>query len=207
MRHRLPIEVQPSSRQLAPIRVPSPMVTSGPIMVLGPISTPRPDLGPWVDQRRGMYPRRSLAGCRDRQFAKGCHQHLESPVLLSSRRIRLSTRIESSSASATRSLPTKALPAILQVFILSLSSSSSNLHLVAGKNRLPELGLVYGHEVDQLGLGVLDHADRSSTPPTCAIASIISTAGIIGWPGKWPTKKGSFMVTFLMPTTRLPSSR
>ena len=35
---------------------------------------------------------------------------------------------------------------------------------------------------------------------------MISTAGMIGWPGKWPWKNGSLMVTFLMPSIALPSS-
>ena len=43
-------------------------------------------------------------------------------------------------------------------------------------------------------------------PPTCAIASRISTAGMIGRPGKWPWKNGSLIVTFLMPSTDRPSS-
>ena len=33
-------------------------------------------------------------------------------------------------------------------------------------------------------------------PPTWAIASQRSTPGIIGFPGKWPWKNGSFTVTF-----------
>ena len=38
-----------------------------------------------------------------------------------------------------------------------------------------------------------------STPPACASASMTSTPGITGRPGKWPWKKGSLMLTFLMP--------
>ena len=34
------------------------------------------------------------------------------------------------------------------------------------------------------------------------MASMISTPGITGKSGKWPTKNGSLMVTFLMPTMR-----
>jgi len=44
------------------------------------------------------------------------------------------------------------------------------------------------------------------TAPTWAIPSTTSTAGITGWPGKWPWKKGSLIVTFLMPTARVLSS-
>jgi len=44
------------------------------------------------------------------------------------------------------------------------------------------------------------------TPPTCAIASTISTPGMMGCPGKCPWKKGSLIVTFLIPTTRVFSS-
>ena len=38
-------------------------------------------------------------------------------------------------------------------------------------------------------------------PLHCAMASTISTPGITGSSGKWPTKNGSFIVTFLMPAT------
>src|SRR5579859_1144738 len=47
---------------------------------------------------------------------------------------------------------------------------------------------------------------RSSTsvssiaPPAWAMASTISTPGMMGYPGKWPAKNGSLMVTFLMAT-------
>jgi hypothetical protein len=44
------------------------------------------------------------------------------------------------------------------------------------------------------------------TPAVCAIASTMSTPGMTGAPGKWPSKKGSLRVTFLMPVTRLPAS-
>jgi len=40
----------------------------------------------------------------------------------------------------------------------------------------------------------------------CASASMISTPGITGKRGKWPTKKCSFMVTFFMATMLLPGS-
>ena len=46
----------------------------------------------------------------------------------------------------------------------------------------------------------------TSTPATCAMASTTSTPGITGYSGKWPTKNGSFTVTFLMPTIRSSSS-
>jgi len=49
-------------------------------------------------------------------------------------------------------------------------------------------------------------APMSSIPPTCAIASTINTPGITGCPGKCPSKNGSFIVTFLMPTIRFRGS-
>ena len=52
----------------------------------------------------------------------------------------------------------------------------------------------------------IDHFAVLGTPPTCAIASMIKTAGMIGCPGKCPWKNGSFTVTFLMPMTRFSSS-
>ncbi len=39
-----------------------------------------------------------------------------------------------------------------------------------------------------------------STAPDWAMASMSNTPGITGLPGKWPWKKGSLMVTHLMPT-------
>ena len=39
-----------------------------------------------------------------------------------------------------------------------------------------------------------------STAPVWARASMISTPGITGLPGKWPWKNGSLIVTHLMPT-------
>ena len=47
----------------------------------------------------------------------------------------------------------------------------------------------------------------SSAPANWAIDSICRTPGMIGWSGKWPWKKGSLIVTFLIPTARrYPSS-
>src|SRR3954470_11561184 len=43
-------------------------------------------------------------------------------------------------------------------------------------------------------------------PAAWAIASRISTPGMIGRVGKWPWKKGSLIVTFLSATIRLPRS-
>ena len=39
-----------------------------------------------------------------------------------------------------------------------------------------------------------------------AMASMINTPGMIGAPGKCPWKNGSFIVTFLYATIRLPGS-
>ena len=41
---------------------------------------------------------------------------------------------------------------------------------------------------------------RTSTPATWAMDSTMSTPGMTGYSGKWPAKKGSLAVTFLMPT-------
>ncbi len=40
----------------------------------------------------------------------------------------------------------------------------------------------------------------------CASASITSTPGITGKPGKWPGKNGSFIVTFFSARISLPGS-
>src|SRR5579872_200974 len=48
--------------------------------------------------------------------------------------------------------------------------------------------------------------ERIIMPATCAIDSMSRTPGITETPGKWPWKNGSFTVTFLMPTARLPGS-
>ena len=47
---------------------------------------------------------------------------------------------------------------------------------------------------------------RRSIPPTCAIASMISTPGITGYPGKWPWKNPSLIETFLIALIRWPLS-
>jgi len=41
---------------------------------------------------------------------------------------------------------------------------------------------------------------------TWAIASRIITPGMMGLPGKWPVKNGSFTVTFFRPSARFPGS-
>ena len=70
--------------------------------------------------------------------------------------------------------------------------------LSPGTTGLRNLRLVDGHEVDDLR-----RRDRSrpacaaSSAPACASASMISTPGITGWPGKWPSKNGSLRVTIL----------
>lgn len=45
-----------------------------------------------------------------------------------------------------------------------------------------------------------------ATAPVCAKASIISTPGITGFPGKCPIKCGSFIVTFFLATHFTPGS-
>jgi len=45
-----------------------------------------------------------------------------------------------------------------------------------------------------------------ATAPTCASASIISTPGMTGFPGKWPAKYGSLKLTHFFPSALTPSS-
>jgi hypothetical protein len=52
----------------------------------------------------------------------------------------------------------------------------------------------------------MSSALNTRTPAACAIASRISTPGMIGRPGKWPWKCGSFAETFFSATMRLPGS-
>ena len=47
---------------------------------------------------------------------------------------------------------------------------------------------------------------KARMPPVCARASIMRTPGMMGFPGKWPGKKGSLKVTFFMPTIRFNGS-
>src|SRR5512146_987747 len=49
-------------------------------------------------------------------------------------------------------------------------------------------------------------AFNARIPPVCASASTIRTPGMTGWPGKWPAKNGSLIVTFFSPTIRTPGS-
>ena len=77
------------------------------------------------------------------------------------------------------------------------------LDLVARHDRLAELRLVDGHEVDDARASALPSTcceATQSAPAVCAIPSISNTPGITGRPGKWPWKCGSLTVTFLMPT-------
>ena len=52
-------------------------------------------------------------------------------------------------------------------------------------------------------VGSNETACDARMPPACAIASICSTPGITGTPGKWPWKNGSLNVTFLSATHAL----
>jgi len=45
----------------------------------------------------------------------------------------------------------------------------------------------------------------TSQPPVCAMVSIISTPGRIGWPGKWPSKIGEWSGTWHEVSMRRPS--
>src|SRR5439155_8717426 len=119
---------------------------------------------------------------------------------------RRSTTVASSSASATSWLPTYASPRIFEVAPLSLRSVSSKRSWSPGvtgrRKRAPSMPMKY----TSFSVGSSTEC-RSRRPPICAMASMIRTAGMIGWPGKCPWKKGSLMVTFLMPSIRRPSSR
>ena len=42
--------------------------------------------------------------------------------------------------------------------------------------------------------------DSSIAHAVCAMDSMMSTPGMTGWPGKWPSKKCSLAVTILVPT-------
>lgn len=44
-----------------------------------------------------------------------------------------------------------------------------------------------------LSCGMLG-SDCAATPPSCAMASSMMTPGQMGWPGKWPSRKGSLPV-------------
>ena len=61
--------------------------------------------------------------------------------------------------------------------------------------------------------GLPKHCARVSQPVectspllACANASMMSTPGMIGRPGKWPRKKLSFIVTFFTPTASFPGT-
>ena len=54
--------------------------------------------------------------------------------------------------------------------------------------------------------GTMSSDWKDSSAAACAIASSISTPGITGRCGKWPLKKGSFIVTFFSAVMRLPFS-
>src|SRR5438552_1225116 len=119
---------------------------------------------------------------------------------------RLGTIVASSSASATSWSSTNACPRIFDVPALILSSVSRKRSWSPGttgrRKRAPSMPMKY------MSLSFGSSTELSSrSPPTCAMASMISTAGMMGWPGKCPSKNGSLIVTFLMPSIHWPSSR
>src|ERR1700722_10971536 len=109
------------------------------------------------------------------------------------------------SASATTSPSTLATPRILhtrpRICVISTSKRSWSPGRTGRRNFTLSSDMKY---TTLLSASVIP--PMSSTPPSCAIASMISTPGMIGCPGKCPSKYGSLMVTFLMPTIRFPSS-
>ena len=98
-----------------------------------------------------------------------------------------------SSASATTTSPsTFASPRSFQIAPPLRSGTTSSVSTSPGHDRLAELRLVDGHEVDDLRLGIERRPGcAASSAPACASASMISTPGITGCPGKWPLKCGS----------------
>src|SRR6185436_2016557 len=116
-----------------------------------------------------------------------------------------STTVASRSASATRWFSTYASPCIFEVPPLSLSSLTLKWSWSPGVTGRRKRALSMPMKYMSLSFGSSTELS-SSRPPTCAIASMISTAGMIGWPGKWPWKNGSLTVTFLMPSIDSPSS-
>ena len=85
-----------------------------------------------------------------------------------------------------------AFPAIFHILPPVLKASFSNLIWSPGTTGF--LNLTLSIETNKISpispispLSITFGIDkRASTPPTCAIASMISTPGIIGLPGKWP---------------------
>src|SRR6185437_13894404 len=136
----------------------------------------RAQLGARMNERRGMD------GCRH-----------------------LSRTIAPISASATTSPSTFAMPDILHIIPRICRSSSSNRSWSPGFTGRRHFTLLSEVKYTTLDSGS-GTAPINSIPPTCAMASMISTPGMIGCPGKWPWKNGSLIVTFFRPTMRLPGS-
>ncbi len=89
-----------------------------------------------------------------------------------------------------------------------LRAAADQRHLqpqsIPGHDLTPELGVVHAAQEDPQAAAFAQSS--SSTVDACASASIISTPGIVGRPGKCPWKNSSLTVTFLAATTRRPGS-
>ena len=88
------------------------------------------------------------------------------------------------SASATLVPSTIASQAIVPDVAALLELLDMQFEPVAGHHRPAELGVVDGHEIDQRRLVAARSCSRQMAPAVCAIASMISTPGMTGWPGK-----------------------
>src|SRR6185437_6085865 len=111
-----------------------------------------------------------------------------------------SINMAANSASAATLSPTSPRPLNLNTSPLARSTSTGMRSMSPGFTGLRKRQLSTEMNMMPLPRVSMSSDLLISTPPLCSIASMISTPGITGWPGKWPTKNGSFIVTALMPT-------
>src|SRR3954471_18204339 len=102
------------------------------------------------------------------------------------------TMASHASLPSTRTLPC-ILTALLRHTITSTSMRSWSPGVTGLRNFARSMPVKTISLFSRSGISV-----SSNAPPACAMASTISTPGMIGYPGKWPAKCGSVAVTFLM---------
>ncbi len=117
-----------------------------------------------------------------------------------------SASLHISSASATTSSVHGGLAVHLRDARLALGDLHLDAKLIARPHRTAELRLLDGRQQHQLVLAIRHATSAPARPPLAPSLPPPARPASPGNSGKWPTKKGSFTVTFLIPTMRSSSS-
>src|SRR5208283_5308834 len=98
---------------------------------------------------------------------------------------------------------TVATPRILTALERQLRTVTSMRNWSPGTTGLRNLAAsMLRKTISLLARSAAEYSVSSSAAPACAMASTMSTPGMMGKSGKWPAKCGSLMVTFFSATTR-----